>query len=609
MPIINNDLVINYPPWAEGVIEPTARYRGLYGGRGGGKSHLFADLIIDICVKEKKNIVCIREVQNTLAQSAKRLIEDKIKLHGVGHLFEVQQSQIKCKNGGVIIFNGMQDHNAESIKSLEGFDIAWIEEAQSLSQRSLDLLRPTIRKEYSEIWASWNPRFETDPIDQLLRNNPPPGSIVRKVGFRDNPWFPTVLISEMQYDKDRDLEKYMHVWEGDYLRNSEARVFKNWKVEEFEHRDDVVRRQGADWGFSVDPTVLINCYVEGKTLFVEYEAYKVGCEIDDIPSLFEENVPESKKWPIVADSQRPDTISYVRNHGYPKIVPAVKGPGSIEDGIEHLQNYNIIVHPRCKHTIDELTHYSYKVDVHTDQILPILVDKNNHVIDSLRYANEGYRRIENMQTIKIENVFRWDNDSIKDMIINVYMMVLTPNEKRNTDKTTITVMGLAGDGSSYLLDGITDVMDLEKRSETMMRFHRKWRPITTGYDLEGYELDKDYHEAIMEQLNYRYPSIPVKIEKDFTNHVKLFIPVIDSGKYYTPVIVKFKDNNGKMQDLVKIHDTELENYPLSVNIEILLGVSMLRNAEFGAIFPELDEEIPFGREVTMAKTEYSLFGE
>lgn len=150
-------------------------------------------------------------------------------------------------------------------------------------------------------------------------------------------------------------------------------------------------RQGADWGFSVDPSVLIQCYIEGRKLYVTYEAYQVGCEIVDTPSLFM-TVPDAEKWPIVADSARPETISHMRKNGFPKIHPAVKGPGSIDDGIEWLKSFDIIVHPRCTHLIDELTCYSWKPHPDTGQPTNQLGDKDNHVIDALRYACEGARR-------------------------------------------------------------------------------------------------------------------------------------------------------------------------------------------------------------------------
>lgn len=373
------------------LLKP-ARYKGAHGGRGSGKSHFFGEMLIERSIIEKTDAVCVREVQKSLDQSVKKLLEGKIESLNAGAYFEVQDKKILSKKGGLIIFQGMQNHTADSIKSLEGYDVAWVEEAQSLSQRSLDLLRPTIRKPGSELWFSWNPSQDTDPVDALLRcDNPPPDSVVVQANYRDNPWFPGVLKAEMEYDQKRDPDKFAHVWLGEYQRNSEARVFRNWTIEEFEAPKGTVFRLGADWGFSVDPSVLVRCYIDGRRLYIDHEAFMVGCEIDQLPDLFA-RVPESQKWFITADSARPETISYMQRHGYPKINAAIKGAKSLEEGIEFLKSFDIVVHPRCQHVIDELTLYSYDTDPLTGQVLPKLKDKDNHTIDAIRYACEGARR-------------------------------------------------------------------------------------------------------------------------------------------------------------------------------------------------------------------------
>lgn len=371
---------------------PPARYKGAHGGRGSAKSNFFADLWLEESVAEKLDFVCLRETLKSLEFSVKKLLEQKIVAHNAGAYFEVQDRRIKTRHGGVTIFEGMQNHTADSIKSLEGFDRAWFEEAQNASDKSLTLLRPTIRKPKSELWFSWNPNKDTDPIDALLRGDVlPPGAVVVEANYMDNPWLPEELRAEMEYDKRRDPDKYAHVWLGQYVKNSSSRVFKNWTIEEFDRPDGTIYRLGADWGFSVDPSVLIRCSIEGNRLYIDYEAYRVGCEIVNLPELFM-SVPEAEKWPITADSARPETISHMQKNGFPAIRPAVKGAKSIEDGIEWLKSFDIVVHPRCTHTIDELTLYSFKTDPLTDAVLPILSDKNNHVIDALRYACEGARR-------------------------------------------------------------------------------------------------------------------------------------------------------------------------------------------------------------------------
>lgn len=358
--------------------------------------------------------VCVREVQRSISQSVRQLVEDKITKLGVAGLFEIpkdREAHIKVldRSGtprGLISFQGMQNHTNDSIKSLEGYDIAWVEEAQSISQRSLDLLRPTIRKPGSELWFGWNPNKADDPVDRLLRGDQPPrGAVVVEVNYHDNPWFPSELLEEMEGDRERDPDKYAHVWLGGYQGRSDARVFRNWRVQTFDSPADAVFRFGADWGFAIDPTVLVRGFIgrwdeaeqkavadqSGRCLFIDYEAYEVGCDVDLTPRLFD-SVPRSRDFRITADSARPEVVSYMQRHGFPKIVRAVKGQGSIEDGIAFLQSFEIIIHPRCEHAAREIAGFGYKIDKRTDEILPFLDDKDNHVIDAMRYALEGLRR-------------------------------------------------------------------------------------------------------------------------------------------------------------------------------------------------------------------------
>lgn len=394
------------------LLEPS-RYKGAYGGRGGAKSNFFGELLLESCLLKTIRAVCLREIQRSLEQSVKRLLEDKIQSYGLGKEFKVMNTHIVApgthqykdndlRNEGIIIFNGMQNHTAESIKSLEGFDLAWFEEAQSCSDQSLSLLRPTIRRDDSEMWFSWNPRHKTDPIDVFLRGaTPPPRSVVISCSYHDNPWFPPVLREEMEYDRNNDHDKYKHIWLGGYEEHSESRVFKNWKVEEFdEPPSDTFFMYGGDWGYSVDPTVAVRGFVGKesskngrKRLYIDREVYKIGCEIDHIPALFDTlDDGKMRMWTIIVDSARPETISYVRRHGYPMIRPAYKGPNSVKEGVIFLQSYDIVIHPRCVHTIDEFTMYSYKTDPLTNLVVPILEDKKNHVIDSARYMTEPIRK-------------------------------------------------------------------------------------------------------------------------------------------------------------------------------------------------------------------------
>jgi phage terminase large subunit len=349
-------------------------------------------MLVEETIAGHVRAVCGREVQNSIKDSSKQLIEDKINSLGVSSLFRITEKEIIGPNDSLFVFKGLQNHTTQSIKSLEGFNRLWIEEAQTVSQKSLDLAIPTFRTPGSQIWCSWNPELDTDPVDVFFRENDSDKNVICvRANYLDNPFFPQELRDDMERDKRRDPDKYAHVWLGEYKRNSETRVFKNWRVEEFERPVGTIYRLGLDFGFAIDPTALIRCSIDGNALYIDHEAVMVGCEIVNMPDLLR-RVPDSDKWFITADSARPETISHLQKHGYPKITYAKKGAGSVDDGVEFLKSFDIIVHPRCVETIRELTLYSYKTDRLTGAILPYLEDKNNHIMDALRYACEGIRQ-------------------------------------------------------------------------------------------------------------------------------------------------------------------------------------------------------------------------
>lgn len=382
---------LNIPGVFEPLLEP-ARYKGAHGGRGSGKSHFFAGLAVLMMIQKAGfRIVCVREVQRSIADSVKQLLEDKIKELGFEGFFTVTETEIRGMNGSLCIFRGLQNHTAASIKSLEGFDVAFVEEAQTISQKSLDLLIPTIRKEESELWFSWNPVDPSDPVDVLLRKNKPETAIVVEANHDNNDFFPDALRQDMERDKRRDPDKYAHVWNGEYRGLSEARVFRNFREGEETPPENVVWFYGCDWGFANDPTAALRCCILGETLYIDSEVYEVGTPTESLPTLLS-GLPDATKWPIRADNARPETIDYVKRHGLPRIRAAKKGKGSVEDGVSFLQGFDIVIHPRCANTLREFKSYAYKIDPRTDEVLPVIEDKNNHAIDALRYAVEGLHR-------------------------------------------------------------------------------------------------------------------------------------------------------------------------------------------------------------------------
>ena len=665
------------------LLQP-ARYKVMYGGRGAGKSFTVASWLVVLGLQRPLRVLCAREYQVSIKDSVHRLLADRIEALGLSAFYNVTQTSITSTNGTEFTFKGLH-HNAQEIKSFEGADLCWIEEAQAVSAESWDVLIPTIRKQGSEIWLTFNPLSPDDATWQRFVKNPPPGAWVQKVLFSDNPWFPEVLDDERKHLQEIDPELYQHVWLGEPRTISDAQVFKGrYLIQEFDTPEDARFFHGCDWGFSClvgetmvitekgnkqlkdvkpgdkvltrdgykavihaqsrgvksiygvdcgyntriiatedhriltadgwrqvkdlrrtetlcitrsnltarfikgiltastriistgnsaenantiafteqsgnfttakfqkavsfiistatrlitalricsalltanikkfitkitsavyqkksgdaaviqkktgqneerkhlqphrngaesaqsagslsrlrtfiknsvlrsaesartpatakrntlangavkflqrlltviekpvqknvrinlqslgeaevfditvengeyfangvlvhncDPTALVRCYIKGNILYVDREAYGVGVELDELPQLFD-SIETARKWPIYADSARPETISYMKRQGF-KIMPAKKWAGSVEDGIAILKSFDkIIVHPRCVHAADEFFKYSYKVDRNNGDVLPVIIDANNHVLDSLRYSLDGY---------------------------------------------------------------------------------------------------------------------------------------------------------------------------------------------------------------------------
>ena len=377
------------------------RYKVFHGGRGSGKSWQVAQALIVMANAARIRVLCCREIQNSIRESSYQLLKDTAERLGLSDRFEFIESEIRNKvTGSKFIFKGLL-RNEQSVKSTEGIDICWVEEAQTVSEKSWQVLIPTIRKEGSEIWVTFNPLSADDPTCSRFLVNPPPDAHVVQVNYWDNPYFPDELRAEMEHDKKADFELYLHVWEGQPMTKSAAQVFRDkYIVEEFP--DDLWQKAdrlffGADFGFANDPNTLVRCFIlrspeygDGATLYVDYEAYGVGVEIVEMKQLYR-SIPLADKWPIKADAARPETISHLKNIDGFNISAAKKWAGSIEDGISYLRSFDkIVIHPRCKHLADEMRLYSYKVDRTTDEVLKVIVDKHNHVIDALRYSLDGY---------------------------------------------------------------------------------------------------------------------------------------------------------------------------------------------------------------------------
>lgn len=393
-------------------IAEKVRYRGAHGGRGSAKTRSFA---LMTAVKGYQFaeagisgvILCAREFMNSLADSSMEEVKQAIRsVDWLADYYDIGQNYIRTKNGLVsYVFCGLR-HNLDSIKSKARILLCWVDEAENVSEIAWRKLTPTVREDNSEIWVTWNPETKGSPTDIRFRQNPPENAVIVEMNYNDNPFFPDVLEQERLNDLARlDYASYAWIWEGAYLENSDKQVLNGkYIIEEFD--DGLYKKAerllfGADFGYANDPNTLIRSFILNDCLYIEYEAYGVHVELNEIPSFYD-SVPESRKWAIKGDCSRPETISYIKREGF-KISAAKKWQGSVEDGISHLRGFKkIIIHPRCKHTAEEARLYSYKTDRVTEEVLPIIEDKNNHCWDAIRYGLDGYIKQSNVMGILVK---------------------------------------------------------------------------------------------------------------------------------------------------------------------------------------------------------------
>lgn len=378
------------------------RYKTFFGGRGSGKSWSVAQYLVYRALESNVRILCAREFQSSIRDSVHRLISDVIYNHGLQAYFTIEHASIRCNTGAEFIFFGLF-RNIEAIKSTEGIDICWCEEAERISTESWDILKPTIRKPNSEIIITYNPQFDSDPTHQMfvLSKPPPPNSVAVEVNWQDNPHFPEVLRDEMEWCRVNNPAKYLHIWEGKTRAYSDALIFrKKVVIEHFVPIDPTAGERhmyGADWGFANDPTVLLRGFIRNvtenglkhKDLHIDAEAYQVGVEITDLPRLFL-TIPECRHALIYADNARPETISFMKAQGF-YIQAADKWNGSVEDGIEFIRGFRrIVIHPNCPNAQYEFTSYAYKTDRMTNAILPTPLELNDHCPDATRYMLSAF---------------------------------------------------------------------------------------------------------------------------------------------------------------------------------------------------------------------------
>lgn len=367
------------------------QYRNAHGGRGSAKSFSFAKMAATFGYAEPLRILCTREFQDSIKESFHAELKAAIASEPwLDAHYDVGTDYLRGANGTEFIFRGLR-RSVNSIKSLAKIDLTIVEEAEDVPETSWLALEATVfRQPLSELWAIWNPRTPDSPVDKRFRKSPPANALTAEMNWSDNPWFPAGLDTLRRREQGRlDPATYDHVWDGAYLVNSDAQVLAGkWRVSEFEPADSWDGPyQGGDFGYAQDPTAAVRCYIHGDTLYVSHEAGGRAIELDAIGQKACDAIPGYERHVSRWDSASPGSISILKRSGLPKAQPAPKWPGSVDDGIRFLRSFReIVIHPRCVKTISEARLYSYKVDRLTGDVLPVLVDANNHCIDAIRYS-------------------------------------------------------------------------------------------------------------------------------------------------------------------------------------------------------------------------------
>lgn len=385
---------INLPDKVLDVFAPergSVLYRALFGGRGSAKSQSAAMMAAYWGYIEPLRILCTRELQVSIKDSFHRELKDAIeRTPWLAAHYEVGVDYLRGKNGTEFIFRGLR-HNTSGIKSLAGIDLTIVEEAEDVPEDSWLALEATVfRQSKSELWAIWNPRTENSPVDRRFRKTPPEKALICEINHQDNPFFPSGLEMLRKREQTRlDPATYAHVWEGAYLENSDAQVFGGkYELRDFEPQATWDGPYfGLDFGFAQDPSAAIECYISEDKLYIRREAGRVGLELDDTAPFVLGRMPLMALHAVRADSARPESISYLQRHGIHSITGVKKWAGSVEDGVAFIKSLErVIIHSDCPETAREFRLYSYKQDRLSGDIMPKIVDANNHYIDALRYA-------------------------------------------------------------------------------------------------------------------------------------------------------------------------------------------------------------------------------
>ena len=377
---------IQIPKEFKPLFNKNWREAAVYGGRFSLKSHTVARILLIKARQKKIRVACFREFQNSIAESSYQLLADLIKEYELNDFQLTQNSIINKITGSDFIFRGLWN-NEQSIKSIEGIDYAWIEEAQTISEKSLEVLVPTVRKEGSQLIYTYNRLLEEDPVHKRLVLEGRPNTLVINVNYdiaEKYGFLPQVIKDEIEDDKKNRPTLYKHKWLGEPFSN-ERKVYKDWlRREEIPH-EARLERYGLDFGYTNDPTGIVAIYKYNNGFILDEITYQKGLSNKEIADIFK-NLDQAI---VIADSAEPKSIDEIRSYGV-NIYPAVKGQGSIYQGIQYIQDQRISYTKRSHNLEKEYNNYLFKVD-REGRITNDPEDRFNHLLDAVRYALSGYK--------------------------------------------------------------------------------------------------------------------------------------------------------------------------------------------------------------------------
>lgn len=380
---------ISIPSEYKRLFDTDWRECACFGGRFSLKSHTVARVLLIRARMSKIRVACFREFQSSIAESSHQLLSDLIAKYGMTD-FEITDKSIVNKiTGSDFLFKGLH-RNEQSIKSIEGINIAWVEEAQTVSRSSLEVLTPTVREEGSQIIYTYNRLLENDPIHERLVVQGRPNTLIINQNYDiaiKYGMMPESIRLEMEDDKEKREGLYKHKWLG-LPNNVEGRIYQDWEIiDEIPHEARLWRR-GLDFGYTIDPTVLIDIYEYNGGYIWDEVIYRKGLSNKAIADIINNQTDECL---VVADSAEPKSIDEIATYGV-QIVGATKGPGSVAQGIQHVQAQKISVTRRSTKTIMAYQNYTWKVDVRTTDHLPVpddSVHEWSNPMDAGRYGHNG----------------------------------------------------------------------------------------------------------------------------------------------------------------------------------------------------------------------------